>query len=85
MQCWTRLHGFGKKLALSRLSFTRDPRKRASFRTANSPAISDRICSAPCKRIARAQVQKFVLLYICTDNCKRGLSYNCFLRETLEI
>ena len=46
------------KLALIRLSFTRDPRNRASFRTANSTAVYNRICSAPCEWVVGAQVKK---------------------------
>ena len=53
----------GQKLAWICLSFTRDPRKRASFWKENSTAICYRICTGRCKRFAHVKnpsFQKFV-------------------------
>ena len=53
----------GQKLARIHLSFTREPRNRASFWTANSTASCKRICTVPCKRVeqvSNSSVQKFV-------------------------
>ena len=50
-------------LARTHLSFTRDPRNLASFRTVNITAVCNRICTVACKRVARVKnstVQKFV-------------------------
>ena len=50
-------------LARTHLSFTRDPRNLASFRTVNIIAICNRICTVACKWVARVKnstVQKFV-------------------------
>ena len=52
----------GQELARIRLLFTRDPRNRASFWTANSTAICNRNCTVLCKRVAlikKSSVQKF--------------------------
>ena len=53
----------GQKLAWICISFTRDPRKRASFCKENSTAICYRICTVRCKRFAQVKnpsFQKFV-------------------------
>ena len=65
-----RLHGSGQffwngqiPAEIPRLSFTRDPRNRASFWTASSIAICNRICTVPFKRVAQVKnsfVQNFV-------------------------
>ena len=60
------------------LSFSRDPRNRASFLSANSPRICDRVCMVRCKLFA--QVKKFVCSKICPQPCKRRLNLLHFWR-----
>ena len=52
----------GQKFARIRLSFTRYPQNRTCFWTVNSPAICNRICRVPCKRVAQGK-NSFVQTY----------------------
>ena len=65
----------GEKLARTHLSFTRDPRNLASFRTVNITAICNRICTVACKRVARVKnstVQKFIRSRVNSGNTHKG-------------
>ena len=65
----------GENLARTHLSFTRDPRNLASFRTVNITAICNRICTVACKRVARVKnstVQKFIRSRVNSGNTHKG-------------